>query len=52
MNTRKLLQSRSKLDRAIIASILATLGVNLLYLATQLQAAPALAVIPTAGGLA
>lgn len=52
MKTRQLHPTRTKLDRAIIACILATLGVNLFYIAGQLQASPAFAVLPGTGTLA
>lgn len=52
MKIRPLQPSRSKLDRAIVASIFATLGVNLIYIAGQLQAAPAFAIVPNVGALA
>ena len=52
MITRKLRQSRSKLDQAIIACVLVTLGVNLFYLVGQMQESAAFAVFPGAGALA
>ena len=52
MKTRQLQPTRSKLDGAIVASILATLGVNLLYIAGQMQAAPVFAILPGTGALA
>lgn len=52
MTTRQLQPTRTKLDRAIIACILATLGVNLFYIAGQLQATTAFAILPGSGALA
>ncbi len=52
MKTRQLQPSRSKLDRVIVASIFATLGVNLFYIAGQLQASPTFAMLPGTGVLA
>ncbi len=52
MKTRQLQPPHSKLDRAIVASVLITLGVNLLYMAGQLQIAPAFAILPGTGALA
>ncbi|WP_423142361.1 hypothetical protein ACOYW6_03115 [Parablastomonas sp. CN1-191] len=47
MTTRPRQFGKSALDRAIVASVAAMLGFNILVLAQQVQAVPAFAAAPT-----